>query len=428
LTRIDTSVSDSHRSAFAEPLFRRYFPSSCFSTLGSWMVRFLFGWSAWELTHSAFWVGVVAGAMLFPTFLLSPIFGIVSDRINPRNGLLFTVAMHGAVAGIAGTVYLLDRFDLPWLVVLAAALGAVTSAHTPIRLALIPRLVSRQALPSAIGYSAIIFNTSRILGPAAGAWLIVHTSLPAAYMVALILCAISLAFLLTVRDIEQVERRRPASMLRELGAGFSYVVRHRGIRLVFTFTLINGLLGRTIIELLPALSGQMLHGDSRTLATLTASAGVGSIIGGFVISRQGGSEERLLALVMSSLLLGAVSLLGVRWLQGLPSISALVLLTSMITTMVGTSSQALAQLLVAEEYRGRVLSIWAVLAMGAPAIGTLLMGAMADMLGFPAVLAIFATLAITGILIMYRRRSWLVQDEHRGSRRADHLEDSGPGR
>ena len=419
LTRIDTSVSDSHRSAFAEPLFRRYFPSSCFSTLGGWMIRFLFGWSAWELTHSAFWVGVVAGAMLLPTFLLSPIFGIVSDRINPRNGLLFTVSMHGVVAGVAGVVYLLERFDLPWLVVLAAALGAVTSAHTPVRLALIPRLVSREALPSAIGYSAIIFNTSRILGPAAGAWLIARASLPTAYLVAVILCAISLAFLLTVRDIRQVERREPASMLAELGAGFSYVVRHRGIRLVFTFTLINGLLGRTLIELLPALSGQMLQGDSSTLATLTAAAGVGSIIGGFIISRQGGSEERLLTLVMASLLLGAVSLLGVRWLQGLPSISALVMLTSMITTMVGTSSQALAQLLVAEEYRGRVLSIWAVLAMGAPAIGTLLMGAMADILGFPAVLAIFATLAIGGIYVLFRRRAWLMQDERRGGRQVD---------
>ena len=421
MTPTDTRVSDSHRSAFAEPLFRRYFPSSCFSTLGSWLVRFLFGWSAWELTHSAFWVGVVAAAMLLPTFLLSPIFGIVSDRINPRNGLLFTVAMHGAVAGMAGTVYLLERFDLPWLVVLAAALGAVTSAHTPIRLALIPRLVSREALPSAIGYSAIIFNTSRILGPAAGAWLIAHTSLPVAYLAAVVLCAVALAFLLTVRDIREVERRRPASMLRELNAGFSYVVRHRGIRLVFTFTLINGLLGRTIIELLPALSGQLLQGDSRTLATLTASAGVGSIIGGLIISRQGGSEQRLLTLVMASLLLGAVSLLGVRWLHGLPSISALVLLTSMITTMVGTSSQALAQLLVAEDYRGRVLSIWAVLAMGAPAIGTLLMGAMADLFGFPTVLAIFAAFAIIGILILFRRRGWLMQDEHRGGGRAERV-------
>ena len=81
----------SHRSAWGELQYRRFFPASCFATLGSWLIRFLFGWSAWELTHSAFWVGMVAGAMLLPTFLFSPLFGIVSDRINPRNGLVVTV-------------------------------------------------------------------------------------------------------------------------------------------------------------------------------------------------------------------------------------------------------------------------------------------------------------------------------------------------
>ena len=54
-------------SAFSEQAYRRYFPASCLSTLGSWIVRFLLGWSAWELTHSAFWVGVTAALMVIMT-------------------------------------------------------------------------------------------------------------------------------------------------------------------------------------------------------------------------------------------------------------------------------------------------------------------------------------------------------------------------
>ena len=171
-------------SAFSQPLFRRYFPSSCLSTLGSWIVRFLLGWSAWELTHSALWVGVVAGLMLLPTFVLSPVFGIVADRINPRNGLLVTVGLYGLIALLAGIANTGGQFSLPWLLVLATVLGAATSAHTPIRLALVPRLVPREALPSAIGISAIIFNTSRILGPAVGAWLLANYSLSVAFYTA----------------------------------------------------------------------------------------------------------------------------------------------------------------------------------------------------------------------------------------------------
>ena len=115
-----------HRSAFSEPMYRRYFPASCFATLAVWIVRFLVGWTAWQLTHSAFWVGVVAAAMLLPTFLFSPVFGIISDRINPRNGLIVTVLSQGVIASFAGISHGLDILNLPLLMVIAVLLGIVT--------------------------------------------------------------------------------------------------------------------------------------------------------------------------------------------------------------------------------------------------------------------------------------------------------------
>lgn len=401
MSKADPAEPHIHQSAFSEPLFRRYFPSSCCSTLGSWLVRFLLGWSAWEATHSPLWVGVVAAVSLFPTFILSPVFGILSDRINPRNGLIVTVLAQALIACVAGTVDFLGVFTLPWLVGLAFVLGTVTSAHTPIRLALIPRLVPRGALPSAVGFSAIIFNISRILGPAAGAWLIAHYSTAIAFYAAMAMFFCSLLLLSTVKGLQKLEQRDPSSLLEEFQAGFRYAREHRGIRLVFGFTLINGLLGRTVLELLPALSGVLLNGDARTLAALTATAGVGSIIGGLVVSRQSGNERRLLQMVVACLLLGAICLLPIHWIQSLTALGAIVMCLSMITTMVGTGSQVLTQLLVADAFRGRVLSLWTVLAMGAPSIGALVMGALADSLGFPIVLTGFAVLALIAVAALW---------------------------
>jgi predicted MFS family arabinose efflux permease len=198
------------------------------------------------------------------------------------------------------------------------------------------------------------------------------------------------------------------TLKRELRAGLRYARDHPGIRLVFGFTLINGLLGRTVIELLPALSGQLLGGDSRVLAILTVAAGVGSIAGGLVVSRQAGREARLLRLVMLCLLGSALVLLSVRWLVGLAAIAALVLCLSLVTTMAGTCTQALAQLLVAEEYRGRVLSLWTVLAMGAPSVGTVAVGAAAELLGFPAVMSVAAVFGLAALAVLYRHRAALV--------------------
>lgn len=404
LSFADTDDSTlSHRSAWAEPQYRRFFPASCFATLGSWLIRFLFGWSAWELTHSAFWVGVVAGAMLLPTFLLSPLFGIVSDRINPRNGLVVTVLAHGAVAALAGIAEALGLLGLPALTGLAILLGAATSAHTPIRLALVPRLVRRQALPSAIGYSAMIFNSSRIIGPAIGAWLVATFSEQAAFFVATGLCIVAMPFLLGIEGITRGTQGESTGFFRELKAGVAYVAAHRAIKLVLGLTLLNGLLGRTLLELLPAFSGQLLNGTPETLATLSATAGAGSILGGLIVSRQGGEQSRLLGLVLRCLGAAAICLFAVQWLDGLLAFGVLVFALSMITTMAGTSSQALAQLMVDEAYRGRVLSLWTVLAMGAPAIGAILVGALAQVWGFPLVSAATAIAALA-ILWMFRGR------------------------
>ena len=416
MTQPDVSDARRHRSAFAEPLYRRYFVYSCFSTFGGWLLRFLLGWSAWELTESAFWVGAVASLMLLPTFVLSPIFGIISDRINPRNGLVVTQACQGAIGSVTAVTLWLGLFSLPVLLCLALSLGAATSAHTPLRLALIPRLVPRAALPSAIGYSAMLFNTSRILGPAAGAWLLSVAAIPWAFAASalLFLLALPLMFSLHVRNTADSGLSR--SMRGELIAGLRYAKQHRGIRLVLAFTFVNGLFGRTVIEMLPAMSGKLLAGNAATLATLTASAGVGSIAGGLFISRQGGSETRLLSIVISSLVVGALALMLLCIVRGMPAVSALVMVTGMVTTVVGTACQALAQLRVDDDYRGRVLSLWTVLAMGTPAMGTFALGGLADAFGFPASLLGFGVLALLSPLLLARKRGWLMQNERRGGR------------
>ena len=85
------------RSALQEPRFRRYYPASWFSGLGSWMLRFILGWSAWELTMSPLWVGIVGALMLAPALVLSPYFGVQSDRINPRHGLMASMLIHSLI-------------------------------------------------------------------------------------------------------------------------------------------------------------------------------------------------------------------------------------------------------------------------------------------------------------------------------------------
>jgi len=394
------SMDSTHRSAFSEVMFRRYFPASCFATLGVWVVRFLVGWTAWQLTYSAFWVGVVAAAMLLPTFLLSPVFGIVSDRINPRNGLIFTVLMQSVIACLMGFSHTLNILNLPLLIFMAIMLGVVTSAHQPIRLALVPRLVPRNALPSAIGYGAMLFNTSRIIGPAIGAWLVAGYSESVAFYIASAFCIASIPSLISIKGINCLQRERTSSFFKQLIDGFIYAAKQPLIRMILCFTFINGMLGRTLLELLPAFSGQLLQGTAETLATLSAVAGAGSIVGGLLVSRQSSDHKRLIRFVNYCLMFAAAALISIQLLNGLYQFCVLIFVLSLTTTVAGTGSQALAQLMVDEAYRGRVLSFWSMLAMGVPAFSAIAVGALAQAFGFPVVSAITAVCSLALLALL----------------------------
>jgi len=249
-----------HRSALSDPRFRRYYPASWFSSLGAWLLRFLLGWSAWELTESATWVGLVSALMLAPALLLSPWFGILSDRVNPRQGLRLSMMLHGSIAMLGAVATWTGTYDRAVLACLAAILGVATSLHSPMRLALVPLLVNREALPSAVGYSAMSFNTARMIGPALGAALVAQVSVAAAWVTAAMMFTASFLGLSLLRIVHEKPEQTATSLWRQFQDGYRYLLRRADLRLLLALTALNGLLGRTLIELLPALSGPVTGG------------------------------------------------------------------------------------------------------------------------------------------------------------------------
>ena len=394
-----------HQSALSDPRFRGYYPTSWFSSLGAWLLRFLLGWSAWDLTHSATWVGIVGALMLAPALLLSPWFGILSDRVNPREGLRLSMVIHGAITLTGTLTTWLGWYDRAALVALAATLGMATSLHSPMRLALVPLLVTREALPSAVGYSAMSFNIARMTGPALGAALVAQVNVSAAWLVAMLMFMVSFWGLSRLT----IERDSPAapstSLVGQLIAGFRHLLDRSDLRLLLTLTALNGLLGRTIIELLPALSGQVLLGGSAELAVLVAMAGLGSVLGGLLVSRQAADLARLMMLVCAAIMLAGLALISLQWFLGLAELALWVSVLSVFTTVAGTGSQTLIQLTTSAEYRGRVMSVWTMLAMGAPALGAALLGAGVDGFGFSRVALWTGGVGVVLVISLYARRS-----------------------
>jgi MFS family permease len=388
----------------SSPVFRDYFIATSFATLGVWIARFLIGWSVWELTQSAFWVGATSAVMLAPTFLLSPIFGVISDRIDPRGGVVITALLNTLICVSIALLFFFDAINLIALLTSALAFGCVTAAHHPMRLALVPRILSRHLLPSGIGMTAMVFNVSRIIGPAIGAGIISVANLGIAYALAALCFCGTLSFLLKVPKVAPASRDRSISLLSDLMAGFRFIRQSPLVRLVLLMTLANGLVGRSVLELLPAISGQLTSGSAQNLAILSGVAGAGSIVGGLIVSRQRGDLAGISRLVMLALLVSSASLLPIVSLNSLGWLIGIITLCSLAMTVIGTGCQALVQMMIDDQYRGRVMSIWTVVSMGSPAIGALVIGGVSELLGLVPTLVGLAALALAFSLNLSRQR------------------------
>lgn len=391
-------------SALNEPRFRRYYPASWCSGLGSWMLRFLLGWNAWELTQSALWVGIVSALMLAPALILSPYFGVQSDRINPRHGLMWSMLIHGAIALSGALASYLGILNVAVLLILATALGSVSAMHSPMRLALVPMLVPREALPSAVGLTAMSFNIARILGPAICAAVIARAGAAWAWMIPVFIFATSGLILNSLGGVGARQKRTHGSVNSEFIDGLRYALSMAPLVTILALTLVNGFLGRSFIELLPAVSGRLIDGGPGELAWLTAAAGSGAVLGGLIMSRMKADVRYLFNLSLAAMFFAACLLSNLVWVAQLPSLFILVGLLSLSTTLAGTACQTLAQLIIDPQYHGRVMSLWSMTMMAAPALGAATHGAVAEWLGFVVAFALAAVAGVLGLAGLHARR------------------------
>lgn len=373
-------MSRSAESALAHRNFVIYLAGNVFSVHGLWIHRVALGWFAWELTHSEFWVGVIAFSQFFPTVVLSPVFGVVADWFDRRVtaviinlGVMFTTA---ALAWLTA----LERVDIALLAVFGFAHGSFSAAYAPVRLSLVPELVPRRVLPSALGMAAVVFNLAQFVGPGLGGVIIAFYGVAAAFAVNAATYLFFLIALGLIRMSSTPKRRVGRSIGGDLAVGFRYVTSHATIRQIFFLVLITSTLGRGVLELMPAFADLVFGRGSGALATLISATGGGAILAGLWLSR--GLETKTLyaavsvAAVSTGVLMFALGWASVFWL-GVCIVTCL----GFTSSIAAIGSQSLVQTLVDDELRGRVMGLWIVIGMGGASVGGLAGGALSRVIG-----------------------------------------------
>jgi predicted MFS family arabinose efflux permease len=375
--------------AFTHRNYRIYAGGNAVSLVGIWMQRVAVGWLAWTLTHSGTWLGVMSMAEFFPVVFLSPLAGALADR-RDRVGIIRVTQIAGSIeASLLAVLVYTGTITIELLLVLTLLLGVFNAMAQPSRLALIPTLVDRAALPSALAINAIIFNSARFLGPAVAGIVIARVNVGAAFTVNAATYVAFLIAMTNLRGLPALPVGATQSVLKASAEAYVYASRHPGIApmlLLFTVTTIGT---RGFVELFPGFADSVFGRGPEGLSMLTSTVGLGAICGAlWMLLRP--AIAGLTRLVLAHTLVISLAILAFtatdRFILALPC----VFLAGTAMTITGIGAQTLLQAAVDIRMRGRIMALYGMIFRAGPAVGAVLMGSLSERFGLRLPLALGA--------------------------------------
>lgn len=379
--------------------FRLFCAGQVISLIGTWMQQAATAWLVYRLTHSPAWLGVVGFVGQVPILFLAPWAGVVADRWPRRRILLLTQTLAMLQAWLLVISVHTGRVTVAHLVLLSLFLGVVQAFDLTARQAFLSDLVAKkQDLASAIALHSAIVNGARLLGPAAAGLLIAEADEGICFLINGISYLAVIAALLAM-DLETRPRETPrGDMLQELRVGLAYALGPGPIRPVLLLLALVSLAGMPYTWLLPVFARDVLGGGPRTFGLLMAASGLGALMGALSVASRTRIEGlgRRITLAAGGFGIGLIGFSCSRavWLSW-----ALLFATGFAWTVQLAGSNTVLQTLVAEDKRGRVMSLYTMAFLGMTPLGNLVAGSLAGLIGAPQTLILGGFCCLCGSLL-----------------------------
>ncbi len=356
--------------------FALFMGGSFISAMGMWFRTVTVSWVAFELTGSAFYLGMLTFAQLAPILFFGLLGGVLADRVDRRR-LMLTVStavtlLNTLLAALGAGGWLNPAI----LLALVATLGLCDAVMFPTWQAVIKDLVPTERLRTAVAVSSVRFNLSRVLAPALAGGLLSIAG-PAACLA--VSAGSSLGIILVTLAIRprKLTESRPVSWWAAIGQGLDYTRREVDVRRLLLVTAGFGLLVLPHQAFLPAYTERQLGLGPDGLGTLLTAGGIGGIIGALVTGSRYTDNREYRAMGAFTIVTG----LGLLILGFIPALPAALL--GMVIVGIGsigfwTAAQSTIQLIVPDRLVGRVMSLYVALSAGSMPLGSLVLGSIAE--------------------------------------------------
>ncbi len=366
-------------AALHEPDYRWFYFGALTSNIGLWMRTVAQGWLVITLTNSPFYLGLVSFCGMAPTLLFSLFGGVIADRANKR--LVLMSAQLGSVffVSLLGTLVVAHLVQIWQIMLIAFVNGTFAALSQPSFQAIVPELVGRANLMNAIALNSARFNLTRAVGPSIGGFLIKYVSIAGAFYCNAATYLLFFVALLFVHPKHAVQRPRARSerVLASLTDALGYVSSHELIRPVLLMAMVQTVFIAPYTSLLPAFAKNVLHMGAGGYGLLLGAVGVGAFAAALLLASRASIPYKG-RIMFAAQIVFAVAVIGFAWSRWLwLSLVALLVVGCTLVAFL-TVGNTLLQTIVPNEKRGRVMSVWMLVAMGFLPLGSLLAGSVAE--------------------------------------------------
>lgn len=374
------------------PHFRWLWAGNVFSASGTFIQSVAASWLMFELTQSSTWVGLIVASATLPLLFFSLTAGALADRFDRAKLMLIAQGVMGAAALAMAVLTFLDLMSPGLLLTLGLILGTGLALNLPAWQAIVPDLVPRGLVASAVALNSAAFNAARAVGPAFGGALIVAYGAGAGFAVnALSYVAIIIALVVIGPNLAETAREAPQSMRSAISTGVRFVRFTPSFRNLMALVALFAVTSAVVQAVLPVHT-EYLGGGAAAFGLLYGAMGAGALVGAVLRPRISRRFERswvpytITAFGLSGILLGLAPSL---WVAGVA-----MMLAGLFWLLTLATLNATAQLMSPAWIRGRAMSIYTLAFAGVLPIGSIASGLLADQVGTTGSLLFFSSGAV----------------------------------
>ncbi len=351
------------------------------SNTGTWMQNVAQGWLVLQLTNSPFWLGLLGLSFAVPMIILPLVGGAVVDRID-RIKLLYVTQIGAMLTALVlailtwtGTVH------ISYILIASFVSSALLAFDNPARQSMIPELVPQRDLMNAISLNSATYTGAALIGPAIAGMLLAPLGAGTLFFLNA-LSYLSVIFALSAMSkIPPRSRTTPhASLAKSMLAGLSYAWKNRLILALLGLSALAAIFGRSYQNLLPIFARDIWNGGPAGYGILLSASGGGALVGAFGLASIRNVKRQGLILISSGLIFSLTVILFAISPYFWPGVF-LLFIGGIAVTVFGTIISTFIQIMVPNELRGRVMSLYSITLIGLPSLGALGVGSVAEMLG-----------------------------------------------